>query len=322
MKRFFIVLICLVLFLPAAFGIFITVNSLPVSADSVSREFVINSGDSLSVISRRLAQNGLVKNPYVFMVHSYLMGLNSRLQAGSFDLSPSMSTREVISRLSRGGSLDYWLTIKGGQRLEEVAQFFDDPSQTITSRQFLEASQGKEGYLYPDSYKIPRQYSVDRVLEVIQSNFQSKYEQIAAKSQPSSLNQSEVIILASIIEREARQLESKQMVAGILFNRLEINMPLQVDAAAQYARDSRSPRPKSYWNPATSTDLKIDSPYNTYLYPGLPPAPICSPGQDSIFAALNPTPSDYLFYITGSDNRMYYAQTLSEHNSNIQKYLR
>jgi len=110
-------------------------------------------------------------------------------------------------------------------------------------------------------------------------------------------------------------------VAGIINNRLKIGMALQIDATVQYARDSKT-HPAKYWLVLTKNDLTINSPFNTYKNPGLPPSPICSPGLDSLFAAQNPTPSDYLYYIHGTDGTMHYAKTLTEHNLNISKYLK
>ena len=136
-----------------------------------------------------------------------------------------------------------------------------------------------------------------------------------------SLTDTQIIILASILEREARTLETKQHIAGILLNRLSINMALQIDATIQYARDSRI-KPKVYWTPVTSADLEIKSPYNTYHNPGLPPGPICNPGYESIYAAFHPINSDYMYYITGHDNQMHYAKTFAEHTANIAKYLK
>lgn len=269
------------------------------------QSFVINQGDGIRSISLRLEKNKLIRNDLVFVLLSYKMGLNSRLQAGTFKLSPSMTTVDVIQKLSKGGNNDYWLKIIEGQRIEELAVKFD---------------KSKEGYLFPDSYLIPESYTTDQIIDLIADNFNRKLSQ-AKEGSSTSLSDSEAITLASIIEREARTLPSRQMVSGILVNRLQQGMALQVDASVQYARDSRSPKPKTYWLPVSKSDLKIVSSYNTYLNPGLPPAPICNPGYDSIYAAFHPTKSDYLFYITGNDNQMHYAKTIDEHNANIAKYL-
>ncbi len=288
----------------AAVG-FVVISLQPVSSSIQPQQFVINQGDSLNLIASRLYSSKLVRSRYVFIIWSYLKGLNRRLQAGSFELLPSLSTPDIVLKLSTGGSHDYWLTIIGGSRREEIS-----PPLTGAS----------EGYLFPDSYLVPRDFTPSEILEVINQNFQKKFAQ-AKLSQTTSLTDSETLVLASLLEREARLLPTKQMIAGILLNRLQINMALQVDASVQYARDNLK-KPTKYWQPVTKADLKISSPFNTYLYPGLPPAPICNPGYDSIFAAFHPTPSKYLFYITDDSGQIHYAQTLDEHNANIAKYLR
>jgi UPF0755 protein len=135
------------------------------------------------------------------------------------------------------------------------------------------------------------------------------------------MTDNQILTLASIIEREARTLKVKQGVAGVLINRLNANMPFQSDVTVQYARDSKT-KPTDYWKDLDSSDISIISPYNTYKNTGLPPAPICNPGYDSIYAAFHPTQSDYLYYLTGNDNQMHYATTLEEHDSNIDKYLK
>ncbi len=305
MKKFFLSLFFLIIVFVAGAIYYFKVNSAPVSNDQKVQQFVINQGEGVRQISKRLLKNNLVRNDLVFLALSYKLGLNTNLQAGLFRLSPSQSTEQIIEKLSKGGSHDYWLKILGGQRLAELEQDFD-PSL--------------EGYLYPDSYLIPEGYSTEQIVQIISANFDKKYDQAIIGSN-SNFSKADIITLASLIEREARTLESKKMVAGILHNRLKIKMALQVDASAQYVRDTKN-KPSKYWLPASKNDLSLVSPYNTYLNPGLPPGPICNPGYDSIFAALNPTDSEYLFYITGNDNKMHYAITLDEHNENINKYLR
>ncbi len=287
-------------------GFFFYFRSAPSPTDSTPREFTVNQGDSLAQIASRLEDNHYIRNRFVFIALSYYHGLNRRLQAGIFKLSPSLSASEVIFKLSSGGSRDYWLKILAGSRIEEV----DPPIPGVT-----------EGRLFPDNYLIPEEFTPSQILEIVTKNFNQKFQE-AKKDPTSALTDDQALILASLLEREARLKSTKQMIAGILLNRLKIGMALQVDATVQYARDSRLPHPKDYWLPITRSDLKISSSYNTYLNPGLPLGPICNPGLDSLYAAFHPTPSDYLFYVTDDQGLIHYAQTLDEHNANIAKYLR
>lgn len=275
-------------------------------ADKSNKEkfpFVISPGEKTAQIAQKLEDQGFIKNKYVFMLCVYKN--KSLIKAGKFNLSPSLDTQTIINELVTGGSNDYWFKIIDGQRVEELELAF--PKE-------------KEGYLFPDSYLIPEYYKLDQILELIDKNFDKKFAQ-AKEGSNTKLSDQEVIILASLLEREGKTLEDKKIIAGILLNRLDIGMGLQVDATIQYIRDTKN-KPQKYWAKLTKDDMSIDSPYNTYKYRGLTPTPICSPGYNSIYAVFHPTQTDYMYYITGKDGQMYYAKTLDEHNLNISKYLK
>ncbi len=319
MKKLLVILLSLSIF---AFCLFFIVNLSPVSSEKDVREFVVNQGEGLSIIGSRLQKNNFIRNKYIFIAYSYFLGLNKKLQAGSFRITPSSSTSDIIRQLSQKGSHDYWLKIIDGYRLEEIAASLPD-QVPFSQKEFLAQVKDKEGSLFPDSYLIPIDYSIDQIIQVVASNFNSKLSEASQDPIDTNLSQDQSIILASLLEREAKSLEDKQLLAGILLNRLQINMALQVDATVQFAKDSLSSNLSQYWKPITGQDTRqIDSPYNTYKYPGLPPSPICNPGYNSIYAAFHPVSSDYLFYITGKDGNMYYAKTLDQHNTNISKYLK
>lgn len=279
----------------------------PVSSDPTAKPFSINQGEGLSTISLRLQNNHLIRNRLVFMAVALKLGLSHQLRAGIFKLSPSQSTSEIIAQLSKGGNSDYWLKIIEGQRLAELSIPFDD---------------SLEGYVFPDSYLVPQDYQPDQIYsDIIKKNFDKKVEDAKIDATNTQMSDAQIITLASILEREGRSLVSKQEIAGVLLNRLSINMALQIDATVQYARDNHLST-KVFWQPLTSKDSLIDSPYNTYKYSNLPPTPICNPGYDAIYAAYHPIVSDYLYYLTGKDNQMHFTVTLAEHNSNIAKYLK
>jgi len=308
----FSILTCLFVF------VFYLVNSSPISSTSQTKVFVINKGDSLDIIATRLQQNGLIKNGLVFKLNTYFLGLHDKLRAGSFNLDTSMDNQQIARSLITGGSHDMWIQIIEGWRNEEIASYLEE-NNFFDAKSFLYIAKGSQGYIFPDTYSIPQTKDIDFFIDKTKQNFDQKYSK-AVDNATKQIGQTEAIIVASLVEREARTLESKQMVAGILYNRLELGMPLQVDASIQYASDSQN-SPQSFWQPVTKANLSIDSPFNTYKNPGLPPAPICNPGYDSIYAALVPTESDYIYYITGNDNKMHFATTLEEHNQNISQYL-
>ncbi len=318
MKKFLIAFSILILAAIFSFLIFLQLSS-PVSNQDNHQAFVINKGDGFNLIANRLKQSGFIKNETVFKINAYLLGLHSKLRAGTFNLSSNMNNAGIIRLLTTGGSIDNWIQLLEGWRNEEIATYLDENS-FYSGKSFLFLTEGKQGYIFPDTYSIPKdkdvQFFIDKTLE----NFNQKYQQASQNSTP-ILSQTEIITLASLLEREANNLEAKKMVAGIIYNRLSIDMALQIDATVQYALDSLK-SPQKYWQPISKADLAINHPYNTYQNPGLPPGPICNPSYNAIVAALNPTDSDFLYYITGTNGQMYYAKTLDEHNQNITKYLR
>lgn len=321
MKKFLIIFLILFFLIPLSFFGFLYLNSFPVSSDSKTQVFIIGQGDSLNKIGAKLEEKKIIKNKFSFIFFAYWLGLNKKLQSGSFRISPSLSTQEIIIKISKGGSLDYWLKIKDGSRIEEIANLFPN-NLSFTSKEFLFKAKNNEGKLFPDSYLIPQYFDIDQILNTIEKNFANQIDKAKINATNTKLSENDILILASLLEREGRTLESKQKIAGILMNRLEIGMPLQIDATVQFARDSKLPRPKEYWQPITKTDINLDSSFNTYKNRGLPPLPICNPGYNSLFAAYHPISSDNFFYITDDDGIMHYAKTLEEHNKNIQKYLR
>lgn len=300
----YIIGVLIIFVLSISVFIFIYQNSFPVSNDETLKNFVINQGDGLNTISTRLENNNFIRNKFVFLLFTRIKKVNNNLQAGLFRLSSSMSTNEIITKLTSDGSYDFWLKIIPGTRIEEISSKFSFNPEL-------------EGYLFPDSYLIPEYFSATDTESLINKNFEQKIASLNINKK----DLSQIITIASLLEREAKTKTDRQMVAGIINNRLKIGMALQIDAAVQYARDSKN-HPAKYWQVLSKTDLKIKSPFNTYLNPGLPPSPICNPSLDSIYAALNPTSSEYIYYIHGTDGAMHFAKTLSEHNSNIAKYLR
>ena len=205
--------------------------------------------------------------------------------------------------------------IPEGSSTKEIATILGKILPDFAKEKFITEAQGKEGYLFPDTYYFPPNIKPDAVIEAMEKNFNEKIislnEQISAFGKPMK----EIIIMASLLEEEARKLETKQMIADILWRRLKMDMPLQVDASFQYVNGKNT-------FTLSLDDLKIDSPYNTYLYKGLPPTPITNPGLDSIIAAVTPTTSKYLYFLTDKNGNMRYAVTHDEHVVNKEKYLR
>jgi len=303
-------------------------NSKPVSSNEETVDFLVIRGRSASEIGHELYDKGLIKNALAFKFYVQLTGKSDQIQAGEFRLSPSYSLKETVHALS-GPPLELWVTIPEGLRREEIVMRFINGLEKKGSdaanfrNEFLEESEGLEGYLFPDTYLLPRDVRAASVVSVLKSNFDKKMNDIGHNF-PAGYDLNDIVVLASLIEREAITNRERSVIAGILYNRLENEWPLQVDAAVQYVKANTYCKGKAEcdWWPKnlTKDDLEIDSSYNTYIYSGIPPAPISNPGFESLKSAAEPTPNDYFFYIH-ADGEIYYAKTLQEHNSNIERYL-
>ncbi len=279
----------------------------PNPQDSQPQIFVIKKGEKADFIAKRLHQAGLAKSPHAFKLLLYKEGFVGKIQAGDFRLNPSMSALEIAQELTHG-TLDRWVTIIEGWRSEEIASSLQLPAYSFKE---------DEGFLFPDTYLIPKDASAGEVIKILRKNFDQKIKNLLPDIQKSGLELEEVIILASIVEREARYEEDRPIVAGILIKRWQNGWPLQVDATVQYVLGEEG----DWWPKVRKVDLKIDSPYNTYSYSGLPPAPICNPGLSAIKAVVYPKQTDYWYYLSDKEGKMHYAETLDKHNQNISNYL-
>ena len=280
----------------------------PISSDKSTKTIIIAKGKSSNEIADQLKKENLIKSPFVFSLFVRQQGLSNKLSAGTFKLSPSMSTPEIIKQLA-GQPSEAWVTLIEGWRIEEMAEKLGSG--------FLGVA--KEGYMFPDTYLFPNDVTVEQIVKIMRDNFDKKYSQdLKAKVKAKGLTEDEGVILASIVEREARSDKVRTEVASILLKRFKIDMGLNADATIQYALGYQSGE-KSWWKRhLTKEDLKIDSPYNTYLYRGLPPAPIANPGLSSLQAVANADPNTlYLYYYHDSKGNSFYGRTLEEHNQNV-----
>lgn len=275
--------------------------------------FVVNRGEPTRSIASRLQKQGLIRSDLAFLAYLRLNDKVGKLQAGSFKLSPGDNVPELVEELQEG-RVDEWITFVEGQRREEYADLLNE-NFNLPEEEFLSLTRGKEGRLFPDSYLLPTDVVVPQVVKKLTDNFQQKWQAVENQTE---MTQNQVLILASLVEREAKIDQARRIVAGILYKRWQNDWPLQVDATVQYAKGSEG----NWWPQVSGRDLKtIDSPYNTYLYKGLPPTPICNPSLSSIKAVVNYEETDYWYYISDRSGQMHYAQTIEEHNANIREYL-
>jgi len=294
----------------------------PSSAEVASQRFVIPRGQTVTKIAIRLREAGLIKHELAFRLLVYKNGLNNKIQAGSFELAANMSANEIMNRLISGTD-DIWLTFPEGWRREEIAESVAKQELiNFDAVEFLQLSKGLEGQLFPDTYLVSRSLSAAALVDLLHNTFKSKVSTPLDKEITNhswSLNQ--ILTLASLVQRESANDSEMHLVAGILDHRLRIGMPLQVDATLQYVRGYNQLE-NTWWPTPLAVDKELDSPYNTYQNATLPPAPICNPSLAAIKAVLNPTSTTALYYIHDNQGRIHIATTLSEHNQNVNTYLR
>lgn len=297
-------------------------SSGAVSTVKTQERFVIQPGSGASTVGASLKKQGLIKSSLAFKLYVQLTGRSAKIQAGEYMISPNLDLFALVNLLLKGPE-EVWVTIPEGLRREEIALkianglSLEGDSKNKFVREFLIESRSLEGYLFPDTYLLPRDISASEVVANMKANFDKKINfKFTSRD----------IILASILERETLTGDERPTVAGILLNRLNAGWALQADATVQYAVATKScvdPLATCDWwpRPLTSNDLEINSDYNTYINPGLPPAPISNPGLSTIKAAVEPKESPYWYYLHDSTGQIHYAATLEEHNANIEKYL-
>ena len=318
MKKLAIVIIFPIIVI-LAFAIWWNDMLLPVNPNNkMTSIFVVSKGDTVREVAHNLKTRRLIKNPIMFFLLLKKLGLDKQIQAGDFRLSPSMTAEDIAQTLTHG-TLDIWITIPEGIRAEEIAEILKDKIPTYESFWKDELAKN-EGYLFPDTYLIPKDANIALIISLMLDNFDKKYAAITP-NEKKQLSKNDSVILASLIEREAKFPQDRSLVASVILNRLNIGMKLDVDATLQYAL-GYSKDQKSWWRKDLSLeDLKFNSPYNTYTNQGLPPKPIANPGLSALQAALNPANTEYFYYISDKTGRNHYAKTLLEHNANIKRYL-
>lgn len=290
-------------------------NSPPL--DVAEKLFVIEKGKGIREIASDLKKESLIRDPIVFFLYVKLNGHDRDIQAGDYHLSPSMDLRKLVDTLSHG-TIDFWVTIPEGLRGEEVAEIFKNhfgEYDNSWQRIFID----NNGYLFPDTYLIPKNADVNLIIKLMKNNFYKKINDVHISTDTARLNT--IVIIASLIEREARFPEDRPLVSSVIANRLQTGMKLDIDATVQYALSFQKDQ-NSWWKKnLTHEDLKINSPYNTYVAAGLPPAPICNPGISSLNAAANPAQTDYFYYVSDKEGHLHFAKTVSEHNKNVGQYI-
>lgn len=276
----------------------------------------VSGGQTLVQVGEQLKAKHLIRSVAVFEGLVRLLGNDQKIYAGEYFFSSRESVWTVAERLSSG---DYELTpvrmvFYEGLTAKDMANLLAKKVPDFDAVAFFAAGQPKEGYLFPDTYFVLPGEDPGLLLRSMQRNFETRVDAASSTIQKFGKPLSEVITMASLLEREAADSKSRRIIAGILWHRIAIGMPLQVDAVFPYIIGKNSFQ-------LTKADLKVDSPYNTYKYKGLPPGPIANPGMSSILAAVTPIKTSYLFYLSDKQGNFHYSATYAGQLANSRKYL-
>ncbi len=275
----------------------------------------IEQGESLQNITNHLHESGVIRHEFVFRSAVIILGGERKVIAGDYLLDERSGPVGIAYRLIKGRfhMETRKITIFEGWTIYDIADSLNKQLNDFDEDEFIKLAKNKEGYLFPDTYFISSTARPKTIVNLMSQNFEAKIKTLPGIA-TSTHSLKEIITMASIIEAETRSKADKNIVSGILWKRIEIDMPLQLDTTFVYINGKGTFE-------LTLNDLKIDSPYNTYKNKGLPPSPINNPGMDSIVAALYPAKTKYLFFLTGQDGKMYYGKNFEEHKTNRRLHL-
>jgi UPF0755 protein len=302
----------------------------PYKGYEAQEQFVdIPSGSGTATMARRLADAGVVRSAQVFRVAVWLRGSSRRLQAGEYRFDQPMTAADVVDKISRGDVYVRAVTFREGLTVREMASVFESAGYGRAS-EFIEAARKAEvvremdpeakdleGYLFPDTYTLPRRTTAEQLVDRMVSRFEKVMTpELRNKAVERGFTVRQVVTLASLVEKETAKPEERPVVAGVYTNRMRIGMGLQCDPTVIYALMLAG----RYDGNIRKGDLQIDSPYNTYRYAGLPPGPIAAPGEASLRAAVEPADVPYLYFVSRNDGSHVFSTTLDEHNRNVNNF--
>lgn len=296
--------------------------------DAKQQTIKVKSGMTTGAIADALLEKGLIRNRTAFLLAARQAGLDKSLQAGEYAFSRSMNVGQIIEIMAKGITVYSEFTIPEGFTVEQIAGLLEEKGLARKER-FLalaktyspfdktdrpDVKYRAEGFLFPDTYRIGRGASEEMILQTMAQEFAEKFTpELQAKAQAIGLSTYEVIVLASLIEREVQLAKERPMVARVFLNRIKIEMTLQSCATIQYILGYAKEE-------LTIADTQLPSPYNTYLHQGMPPGPVANPGLSSIQAALNPAEGDWLYFVVdGKTGGHRFSRSLAEHEAAIQQ---
>ncbi len=287
----------------------------------------ITPGMTLNKTSALLKDRELIGNSLFFQLLTHLQKKQGHIQVGEYELSPSMTPKEILAIVTSGKTILHAVTVPEGYRITEIAALLEERG-LVDAENFIEETQNKEliqsagipgnsmeGYLFPETYHFSKNTSERKIIQSMLDMHQEivTKNNLSKQAPPTNLSFHAIVTLASLIEKETGVDEERKLISSVFHNRLKKNMLLQTDPTVIYAISN-------FDGNIRKKDLSIDSPYNTYKYRGLPPGPIASPGLKSIIAALEPSESDYLYFVSRKDGSHQFSSNLQDHNRAVQKY--
>jgi len=289
---------------------------------------VIRQGAGTGEIGRRLAEGGVVSDGRLFRLAVLWTRQGRSLKAGEYRFDHPLTPLDVVGMLARGDVYVRRITFPEGLTIEEMAKLYEShgfgPADDFV-RATKDVSQIRdldpkatdlEGYLFPETYSLQRETSASQLVRAMIDRFRTVYRSAVPAGSDSGMTTRQVVTLASLVEKETGSPEERPIVSAVYRNRLKIGMPMQADPTIVYALE----KARKYDGNIRREDLSLDSPYNTYKYPGLPPGPIASPGKASLEAASAPAAVPYLYFVSRNDGTHVFAKTLDEHERNVQKF--
>jgi UPF0755 protein len=305
--------------------------SQPFSGYTGAEQFVeLLPGDGTPVIARKLVDAGVVRDRWTFRVALWRTGAARRLEAGEYRFDRPMSAVEVVLKLARGDVYLRAITFPEGLTVREMSEVFEARGLGSAAAFVVAAKNGAalvhdidpaardlEGYLFPETYSLSRHLGAAELVRMMVGRFHQVFTvELRDAASARGLTPRQAVTVASLVEKETAKADERALVAGVYLRRLSLGMALQCDPTVIYALESRN----QYRGNLTHENLQVDSPYNTYRYPGLPPGPIAAPGRSSLEAVAHAEPVDYLYFVSRNDGSHVFARTLDEHNRNVHTY--
>jgi UPF0755 protein len=307
---------------------YMTLYLSPVDANAKPTQLKIAPGMSSMEIANQLVDKNLIRSPWAFLFATHLSGANHNLQVGSYRLSGAMSVLQIIDHIKTGRVITHQLVVPEGLTVAQIGKLWEKDSlgtavafnQAVSDAKwqlnYKIKAKTLEGYLFPNTYQFPDGAPPQVLIQTMLDEFAKRWTaELSEEAKSLGYTRHEIITLASIIEAEARVPDERPLISAVFHNRLRRGWKLQADPTALYGLGNPD-------RPPRAADLRADSPYNTYLYKGLPPGPICNPGMAAILAALRPASAPYMYFVAIGDGKHHFSKTLREHQNIINKIKR